>query len=133
MPAAYLTPTEAEARLTRHKIVGSPSQADLEIASDDLDGLGRFVGEKLNPAQHREFPRTTTVQDDVAGSVPPRVLDWVALRAHQHSEDDEPPVLSERISSIGVSYARGKVSRTSRLMANLLRFYRTGRRPARIT
>ena len=133
MPAAYLTPAEAEARLSRHKIVGSPLAADLEIASDDLDGLGRFVGEKLNPAQHREFPRTVAVQDDVAGSVPSRVLDWVALRAYQHSEDDEPPVLSERISSIGVNYARGKVSRTSRLMANLLRFYRTGRRPARIT
>lgn len=132
MPAAYLTAADAQQRLSRYNIVGSPSQADLEIASDDLDLSGSFVGDRLDPVQHREFPRSATVRGDVAGAVPERVLDWVALRAYQHSEDDEPPVLSERVSSIGVSYARGKRSRPERLMANLLRSYRAGRRTATI-
>lgn len=132
MPAAYLTAADAKTRLSRYNVVGSPSAADLEAASDDLDLVGRFVGDRLDPAQHREFPRSVAIQDDVPGSVPPRVLDWVALRAYQLSEDDEPPVLAEKVSSISVRYARGKKGRVERLMANLLRHYRAGTRVARI-
>lgn len=133
MPAAYLTAADAQKRLSRYNIAGSPIAADLEIASDDLDLAGGFVGEKLDPAQHRQFPRGIAVQDDPVGQVPPRVLDWVALRAYQLSEDDEAPVLSEKVSSISVSYARPKRARVERLMANLLSPYRRGRaRTARI-
>lgn len=136
MPAAYLTATDAKTRLSRHSIVGSPSQADLEIASDDLDLSGRFIGVRNTEAQLREFPRSVTVRDDAPGAVPGRVLDWIALRAYQLSEDDDAPVLSEKVSSISVSYARAKESRVERLMQNLLRHYLAsagGRRaPARI-
>ncbi len=132
MPAAYLTAADAQTRLGRYNITGSPSQADLEAASDDLALLGRFVGEKLDPAQHRQFPRSVAVADDAAGAVPGRVLDWVALGAYQYSEDDEPPVLAEKVSSISVRYARGKKGRVERLMKNLLRSYRAGGQSVRI-
>ena len=133
MPAAYLTTEQATARLTDYEIQAAPSQAELRIASDDLDLEGPFVADRFDPAQMREFPRSETVRDDVAGSVPALVLDWVALRAYALSEDDEAPVLSERVSSISVSYARPKKGRVERLMANLLRPYRAGRaRPVRI-
>ncbi|PLS86469.1 MAG: hypothetical protein CYG60_07100 [Actinobacteria bacterium] len=132
MPAAYLTPTDAIARLAAYGIDGSPTGAELRLASDDLDRLGRFVGEKADPAQHRAFPRDVTVQDDPPGVVPPRVLDWVALTAYQLSEEDEPPVTSERVDNLNVAYGgRGKRSKASRLKKRLLFGYR-GAGPARI-
>ena len=128
MPAAYLTTQQATTRLAAYEIQAAPSEVELRIASDDLDlREGPFVADRLGPAQVREFPRSATVRDDVAGSVPAQVLDWVALRAYQLSEDDEPAVLSEKVSSISVRYARGKKGRVERLMANLLRPYRARR------
>lgn len=126
MPAAYLTAADAELRLARYNITATPSLAELEVASDDLDLMGGFVGEKLVETQHREFPRDVDVQDDPAGAVPPRVLDWVALKAYRYTLDDDTNHSSERIDSINVAYntRSGKVSREKRLMRNLLRPYR---------
>lgn len=125
MPAAYLTTEAATARLARYGVDSAPPAAILEIASDDLDLKGPFLGETIEPVQYREFPRTPSIQDDPVGEVPGRILDWVALRAHQLVEEDDAPILSERVSSIGVGYGgSGKRSQHYRLMKNLLRLYR---------
>lgn len=126
MPSAYLTPALARDRLARFDITATPSQVELDIASDNLDLLGGFVGLKYDPAQHRAFPRSVAVRDDAAGSVPAAILDWVALTAYELSVEDEPGIKSESIDEIAVSYDRGKKSRISRLKKNLLRPYRGG-------
>ena len=125
MPAAYLTPTQVRDRLAAFDIVSTPPAGMCAIASDDLDGKGGFIGFKLVETQHREFPRDITVQDDTPGAVPERILDWVALRAYQLTEDDDAPVIIESVDKLMVRYGgKGKKSTHSRLMRNLLRFYR---------
>lgn len=135
MPVPYLTTGQATARLALYAITAapaSPSAAELAIASDALDQRGNYVGEPASTVQLRSFPRSITIADDLAGAVPDRVLDWVALRAYQLSIDDAPPIAQEKVGSLGVQYrtsagrGRGKVSRPERLMANLLRAYRAG-------
>lgn len=124
MPAAYLTPTEAVTRLSNYRITAPPNEMELQLASDEIDQRGGWIGLPYDSAQLRAFPRNVTVQDDVAGATPSRVLDWVALRAYQLSEDDEPDVASEKVDTISQSYAKPKKSRVSRLMKPLLKPYR---------
>lgn len=125
MPAPYLSPTDAAARLTRYRITGSPNETELSLASDEIDARSGWIGNTYASGQLRAFPRSVTVQDDVAGTVPSRVLDWVALRAFQLSEDDDPDVTQEKVDVLSFSYGgRGKRSRTRRLMQGLLKPYR---------
>lgn len=129
MPAAYLTPAQAQGRLLDYSIVGIPTARELILASDDLDLMGGFAGEKYETDQPRVFPRSVTIRDDDEGEVPSDILDWVALTAWQLHVEDEPPVKSERLDLLSATYTRGKRSRISRIKENLLRFYRghTGR------
>lgn len=125
MPAAYLTPEQAQTRLAAHGFDLLPLAAVVSIASDDLDLKTPFIGKKLDPAtQHRQFPRDTTVQDDVAGTVPSRVLDWVALRAYQLTKQDDAPIIIEQVNKLSVRYEKGKRSNVARLMDNKLRPYK---------
>ena len=124
MPASYLTTAQATARLARYSIESSPPVAYLEVASDDLDLKGPFVGEPVEEVQYRAFPRTPAIRDDVAGTVPNNILDWVALRAYQLTEDDDAPALVEKVDKLAAEYSRGKKSTQARLMKNLLRLYR---------
>ncbi len=134
MPAAYLTPEQATPRLAAYSITATPTPAELSLASDDLDyNRGPFVGTRYAPTQLREFPRDPFVRDDPAGLVPGAVLDWVALRAYQLQIDDEPNVQKERVDTIAIDYTgRGKRSRLSRLMDNLLKPYTGPRLKGRI-
>jgi len=125
MPAPYLTGGQAATRLSqRFGIEAEILASTAEIASDDLDFKGPFIGSPAVETQYRAFPRSVTVQDDVVGTVPSRVLDWVALRAYQLTEEDDAPVTDEKIGSIQVRFARGKRSPQYRLMKNLLHKYR---------
>ena len=132
----YLTKTEAEARLRdRYGVTASLFPGDLDVASDELDEAGPFVGRKTAPNQEREWPRTGNLNEGVRGIlnptvIPEAVLDWVALRALQLSTDEEPPVKSEGAGGVSVSYATAKLSQTSKRMEGLLRPYilRTGSR-----
>lgn len=132
MPAAYLTPADAGTRIASYglSLPAPPPEAILRIASDELDLKGPFLGERLGgELQQREFPRDTSVQDDVPEQVPERILDWVALRAYQLAKDDDAPIKAEKIDKISVSYSRGKTSKVSRYMRNLLRYYRHAAHP----
>lgn len=124
MPAAYLTTTQANARLALYSITTALTAKELERASDALDLEGDFVGYPYADDQLRAFPRDVEIRDDVAGVVPDAILDWVALTAYQLHKADEPPVKSERLGKLGQTYTRGKKSRIYRLKRNLLRLYR---------
>lgn len=127
MAAPYLTASETTARLsTRFNLNLIATPAMCEVASDALDLKAPFVGNKLLSTQHREFPRDTNVQDDPPGQVPPRILDWVALRCYQLSNEDDAPIIREQLDTLAVQYARGKRSRVERIMRDLLRHYRAG-------
>ena len=107
------------------------SPGDVHTASYDLDASGPFIGARFAEGQELEFPRSTVLAGEVAGVVPDRVLDYVALRALQLGSEDEgePAVVSEKILDRSVTYAHPKSSRTQRLMKSLIRPYRryTGR------
>lgn len=70
------------------------TQDDLSIASEEVDRFGPFKGRKRDPSQPHAFPRTFVnpiqhprgVLVDEPGEVPFGVLAWVALRAHELSE-----------------------------------------------
>src|SRR5215207_3076663 len=115
MPAAYLTPSEAQARLVLYSIDATPTAKELELASNRLDLMGGFLGLKAQEDQLRAFPRTYVYLDDVEGDVPTAILDWVALTAYQLSQDDEPPIITERIDTISQQYTRGLRSRVDRM------------------
>lgn len=144
MAAPYLTADEAKVRLsdpatgygfTAEEVSGI-SRGDVMAASSDLDAMGPFVGRRTDPNQEREWPRKFggDLLEDAPSILnpyvtPDAVLDWVALRAYQLSQDDEAPVSSESAGRAGQSFARPKLSRTERLMASLLDPYllRVGR------
>ncbi len=124
MATPYLTPEQATTRLSQYSIVATPTAKELELASDRLDLLGAFIGAKYAEGQVRAFPRTATVVGDTEGEVPSKVLDWVAITAYELQEEDEPPVKHERISSLSVTYTRGRINRPTRVKRDLLRAYR---------
>ena len=126
--APYLSNTAMAARLAARYPRSFPTApvidgGDADIASDKLDASGPFLGEKYDPAQARQFPRTYLRDGDVPGAVPDGVLEWVALRAYRLSEDDEPAIASEGIGDIRVSYATPKLSQATERMTGLLRPY----------
>lgn len=132
MPAPYLTTQEAEQRLLAYSVAGAPTEDELRLASDELDLLGGFVGLKHTEGQHRQFPRTINIRDDVDGEIPQAVKDWVALSAYQLQREDTPPVKSEKLDVISTTYTRGKKNRLDRLKKDLLRFYRGASAQGRI-
>lgn len=125
--ASYLTTIDAELRLDdRYGITATISQGDIDAASDELDSMMPFVGYRYSTdtdVQTRQFPRATTLDGDTEGEVPPRILDWVALRAYQLATDEGPAVTSEGAGGVSVSYANPKVSQTEKRMMGLLSPY----------
>lgn len=125
--APYLTATELEVRLaSRFGITAEVTDGDADIASDELDASGPFVGERQAGGQVRAFPRTLNPDgtDNASAEVPPAVLDWVTLRAYALSVDEEPAVKSESIMDSTTVYAEPRRSQTERRMERLLAPYR---------
>ncbi len=122
---AYLTPHGAQERLwSRYGIKSAINPGDTFNAAIELDTrTTEFIGERLAPAQPLAFPRTVTVPGDVAGAVPERVLDWIALRSHQLSKPETPPAIREQVDTLSVQYTHGKKDRVAVLMQDLLRPY----------
>lgn len=129
MAAPYLTKTEAVARLTdaeegygfTAEEAGVITGGDLRLASDQLDGLAPFEGERAQQDQEREFPRVVHVGDSRNGAaVPDAVLDWVALKALELSTEHEPGVRSEGAGRVSVSYSEPKRSQLERRIDGLI-------------
>lgn len=100
----YLTPTEATLRLIgRYGIEATLYMGDVLAASEDLRERGPFV---------------ETV--DLDGELPDALLDWVALRSYQLSEDDDPAIQSEGVRGTSVTYARPMQSQTERRLERLI-------------
>lgn len=129
---AYLSASDAEARLwARYGAEASLYAGDLETASDALDSMAPFEGERTQHDQEREFPRVVHVGDSRnAATVPGAVLDWVALKALELSSEHEPGVRSEGAGRVSVSYSEPKRSQLERRMDGLIEPYllKTGRR-----
>ena len=114
MPS-YLTRQQIEDRLlSRFSVDALVYTGDAEIASDELDAMTPFAGYKTDSEQERQFPRNG---DTV---VPDAVLDWVALKALDLSDEHEPGVSSEGAGRVNVSYSEPKRSQLERRMAGLI-------------
>jgi hypothetical protein len=127
MAAPYLSTLEASDLLLRYNIEGVfPGEGRLRAASDRLDfGQRPFIGSKYSPTQARQFPRSETLADDVAGQVPDDVKRWVALEAYKLTQPDSPPLTSEPIPSVGqLTYARPARSDAERYQDGLLDRYK---------
>lgn len=125
MPAAYITKTEATELLAGMSITANLTDVELELASDDLDLQGPFVGQVYSISQLREFPRDTLVRDDVEGQTPLAIKRWVALTAYQLAEEDDPNVTAEKVDDISETFhGAGKRSRERRLKKTLLKPYK---------
>jgi hypothetical protein len=128
--APYLTSTEITTRLSgRFAVTATITAGDAEIASDDLDGAGPFIGAKQASDQPRQFPRTLNPDgtENTSTVAPTAVLDWIALRAHQLSSDEGPAIKSHSVIDESITYASPKTSQTEKRMARLLVPYqRTG-------
>lgn len=125
---AYLTAQQATERLTaRFGIDATLYDADVEIASAELDSMAPFRGAKTDPDQERQFPRTGTGGDT---ETPEPILDAVALLAYQGAEDEEPAIVSEAQRHASVTYATPRVSQNQRRIYALVSPYllRTGAR-----
>ena len=132
MAAPYLTKAQAVARLTEADTgyglpaeqVGTITGGDLRLASDALDGMAPFEGERALAGQEREFPRVVHVGDSRnAARVPDAVLDWVALKALELGTEHEPGVRSEGAGRVSVSYSEPKRSQLERRMDGLIAPY----------
>ncbi len=111
--APYLSAADANARLlSRFAITATVNAGDVDIASDALDAKAPFLGEKYDPTQARQFPRTSLRGLDVAEMVPEAVLDYVALRAAYSSQAENMEVLSSHgLGPMSKSYARPKTTK----------------------
>lgn len=130
MAEPYLTATQAAARLTAYGVETTVYEGDLLIASDTLDALSPFIGERYDRDQERAFPRSETLPGDVEGETPGRVLDAVSLLAATEAEGGpEAPIKSEVVLSSEVTYATARTSPELRRVRALVRSYqrRTGR------
>lgn len=118
----YLSPEEAEARLwSRYRMEAALSAGDVEVASNELDSRGPFIGIRRDTAQLLEFPRSVNPDGTTSSAdVPAAVLDWVALYAYRLSSDDPPAITSSGAGSVSVSYAASKPSQSERRMVGLL-------------
>lgn len=89
MAAPYLTPQQAAARLMGYGIDATPTEGDVTLASNAVDRMGPFVGERAEGAD-RSFPRTVTLSSDTEGIVPEAVLDAASiLSVHQLLDEGE--------------------------------------------
>jgi hypothetical protein len=124
--ASYETNEQMQTRLSqRFGITAEITVGDADIASNDVDSLGPFIGSRLADDQERQFPRNVNPDGSTnAVTDPPEaVLDWVALRAYQLSNDEDPAIKSETVGRASVVYLRGKLSRIERRMSGLLTPY----------
>lgn len=126
--APYLTASEIEDRLDlRFAISTTIQEGDADIASDELDAMGPFIGYKQDSEQERYFPRTINPDgtENTDTDPPPAVLDWIALFAYHTTTPSEatPGIMSESIGNTSRSYASPKISQTERRMERLLQPY----------
>lgn len=131
--AAYLTTDEAAARLYgRYSINAEINEGDLAAASDELDGLGPWIGQRQVSTQDRAFPRSVnpsqfltnwTFDTNTDTTVPDRILDAVALLAYHVSSDEGPAVTSMSVLDRSVTYATPKISQTMARVQALVRPY----------
>lgn len=122
----YLTNAQIQARLsTRFSVSATITAGDADIASAELDAAGPFIGEKQSTTQERAFPRSLNPDgsENTDPAIPEPVLDWVALRAFQLSEDEAPAVTSESALGFRASYANPKLSQSQARMIRLLAPY----------
>lgn len=127
MAAPYLTATQAAQRLGAYSLTNTaeyPTDTFLKLASDELDEYNSFLGDRYDLLQPREFPRSITIGDDTEGQVPERVLDFVALRAYQLTNELDPPVITESIKGLSTIFTRGRKTLTDRIMPQLMRPYK---------
>jgi hypothetical protein len=123
---AYLSASEIEDRLDlRFGITATIQEGDADIASDELDAMGPFIGYKLDSEQERAFPRTINPDgtENTDEDPPAAILDWIALAAYHTTTEETPGITSESIGSTSRSYASPKVSQTERRMERLLEPY----------
>jgi hypothetical protein len=125
--AAYLELPEAIERLEAYEAppasIARVTHADLRAASDYLDSLAPFYGEKPEE-QARQFPRVDAELDENEEPIiPDAILDYVCLRAMHVAADEEPAVISESAGRTSATYAYPKISQTRRRMQYLLQPY----------
>ncbi len=118
MAAPYLTGADASARLlARFGITATVGDGYAEMASDEADEEGPFVGLPYSPIQDREFPRTYLAPGDSVGVVPDAVLDFVALRAaHLSQLSPAAPIQSHSVGEVSRTYASPKRERLDVLL-----------------
>lgn len=133
MATAYITAADGGARLlSRFNITATLSNADVEIASDELDSLRPFIGDKqaTDGTQPRQFPRNINPDgtENTDPAVPEPILDGVVLLAYQAVEDEGPAIKSHSVLDLSITYASPKVSQASRRILALVSPYllRTG-------
>ena len=116
MPA-YLTRSEALLLLEAFDVSADAADAltdaDLDAASDELDELAPFKGDKPT-GQARQFPR------DLDEEVPAPILRWVALRAYDLAANVAPPIKSTSAGRVSVTYERPKASQVERRLERLI-------------
>lgn len=107
--AAYLTADNAATHLyERFGVTTELYDADLEIASDEVDRSGPFIGERYAPVatQPRAFPRSVNPDGStVTGStVPDGVLDAVVCLAYALKRGETLGVTSESTLDRSLTY-----------------------------
>lgn len=121
--ASYLTAAQIATRLSdRFAITATITAGDADIASNELDASGPFIGEKQVSTQERAFPRSVNPDGSVNSTttLPDAVLDWIALRAYQLSVDDDSAVKSESVGDISITYASSRLPLSKKRMTLLL-------------
>lgn len=117
--AAYLTTTEAESRLTsRFGITATLAPGDVDVASDELDGMGPFIGYVSDSTQVRAFPRV--LPPLTTATTPDAILDAVALLAYQAATDEDPAIQSESTIDKSITYASPKTPLNARRVETLI-------------
>ncbi len=127
--ASYLQPSEAASLLADFGITTAPTRGALDLASRQLDSRRPFIGERLDPLQPLEFPRSVDVAGDTTMVVPEPIKLWVALQAHRIVINEEPGVTSISIPQVGSkTYSTPKGAKAAKLQQGLLDDYlrRTG-------
>lgn len=122
----YLTNTEIAARLlARFGITATVAAADADIATTELDQSGPFIGTKKDATQALAFPRSVNPDGTTneATAPPDAILDAVALLAYQAASDEGPPVTSESVSGVSVTYAKPAVPLSTRRVQALVSPY----------